>query len=179
MIRKLVFAVALCLVCSTPAMAAGKVGVANFITLTSQSQAGQEAQKQFQATFGAERSQLEAQAAALNQKVEDFNKQAAALSEKARGERSLELQNLARDLETKGAAFTQRASAFEQNLTSQMQTMLLKASADYAKKNGFDLILDGSAVLYADTSADVTAGLLEEFNKAWKAQGSKFNTVPK
>lgn len=47
---------------------------------------------------------MESQAAALNKKAEDLNKQAAALSEKARAEKAQEIQTQALDLDAKSGA---------------------------------------------------------------------------
>ncbi len=175
MIRKIVAALALCLVCTSPALAAGKIGVVDILALRSQSLPGQEIAKQGQAMFGNERSQLEAQLTALNKKAEDFNKQAPALSEKARAEKAQEIQSAAADLDSKRTALTQRMASFDQVVTPQIQSMLRTACAAFAKKNNYDLILDRAAVLYTEDASDVTAGLVEELNKAWKAQGSKYN----
>lgn len=178
--RKFVFALAFCLTCSvtflsSAALAAGKIGVANLAAVTAQSAPGQDAEKQLQSMFGKERTQLESQAAALNKKAEDLNKQAAALSEKARNDKAQELQTQARDLDAKSGAYTQRLSGVQQALTAQMQDVLATACANFAKKNGYDLIIDGAAVMYATDATNVTAGLVEEVNKVWKSKGSKFN----
>ena len=178
--RKLVSVLAFCLFCSTvalseSALAAGKIGVANLAAVTAQSQPGQEAEKQLKEMFGNERTQLETQASDLNKKMEDLNKQAAALSEKARNEKAQELQTQARDLDAKGAAYTQRLSGVQQQLTVQMQDILSTACENFAKKKGYDILLDAAAVMYTVEATDVTKDLVEEVNKVWKSKGGKFN----
>ena len=175
--RAFPLALALCVFsfAASPALAAGKIGVANLAQVTAQSQPGQEAEKQLQAQFGKERSDLEAQAAALDKKAEDLNKQAAALSEKARNDKALEIQNQAREFEAKRADFAQRLNSVQQAITAQMQDILSAACINFGSQNGFDLIVDGPVVLYAADSTNVTDGLVEEVNKQWKAKGGKFN----
>ena len=178
--RKFVLALAFCLFSSpaftvAPALAAGKIGVASLAQVTAQSIPGQEAEKQLQAQFGKERTQLESQAAALNKKAEDLNKQAAALSEKARAEKAQEIQTQALDLDAKSGAYAQRLNTVQQALTAQMQDILATACANYGKQNGYDLIIDGGAVMYASDATNVTDGLVQEVNKVWKAKGGKFN----
>lgn len=43
-----------------------------------------------------------------------------------------------------------------------------KVIKEYSKKNGFDLILHGSAILYADKKMDVTADILKSVNDSYK-----------
>ena len=63
----------------------------------------------------------------------------------------------------------------QQALTAQMQDILATACANYGKQNGYDLIIDGGAVMYASDATNVTDGLVQEVNKVWKAKGGKFN----
>lgn len=174
-------ALAFCLLGSaftaTPARAEGKIGVVIMAQVTAQSLPGQEAQKQFQTRFGKERDSLEAQAAALDKKAEDLNKQAAALSEKARNDKALEIQTQARDFDAKRTDYAQRLNSFQQNIDAQMQEILTSACTNYGKQNGYDVIIAGEAVLYAADSTNVTAGLVEEVNKVWKARGGKFTNL--
>lgn len=184
MTRKMLLAAAVCVALTggfvSNALAAGKIGVANLMAVTAQSQPGQEAEKQLQSMFGAERTQLEKQAADLNKKAEDLQKQAAALSEKARNDRAAEIQNQARDLDTKGAAFSTRLNGVQQAITTQLQDIVGTACANYAKKNGFDIIMDGAAVMFATESTNVADGLIAEINSVWKSKGGKFNlSAPK
>lgn len=43
-----------------------------------------------------------------------------------------------------------------------------KTIKDYAKKNNYDFILHGSAILYADKATDVTADILKIVNDSYK-----------
>ena len=180
MLRHTVLAAALALICSVAvlpshAQAAGKIGVANPMRLSSQSDPGKEAEKQLTAMFGKERQQLEQQGADLNKQAEDLRKQAAALSEKARNERAQKIQKQAQELDTKGSAYTQRLSRVQQAINAQMNDVLRTACENYAKKNGYDMILDATVVMFHIQANDVTNGLIEEVNRVWKSKGGKFN----
>ena len=102
-------------------------------------------------------------------------KQSAALSEKARNERFQKIQKQAQELETKGTAYTQRLSRVQQAINSQMNEVMRTACENYAKKNGYDMIIDASVVMFYVQANDVTSGLIEEVNKVWKDKGGKFN----
>ena len=180
MLRRMVFALALTFFCSAAfmpvqAQAAGKIGVANTIRLSSQSDPGKEAEKQLQALFGKERQQLEKQGADLNKQMDDLRKQAAALSEKARNERTQKIQKQAQELDAKGTAYTQRLSRVQQAINAQMNDVLREACKTFAKKNGYDMIIDATAVMFYIDANDVTEGLIEAVNKVWKSQGGKFD----
>ena len=179
MLRRTVIALVMAFFCAAAVMpsqaeAAGKIGVANPMRLSNQSVPGKEAEKQLTAMFSKEREQLEKQGAALNKQAEELRKQAAALSEKARSERAQKIQKQAQELDTKGAAYTQRLSRVQQALTSQLNEVLRSACESYAKKNGYDMIVDGTVVMFYTKANDVTDDLIEEVNKLWKSKGGKF-----
>ncbi len=180
MLRRTVFALALAFFCSAAflpaqAQAAGKIGVANSLRISSQSDPGKEAEKQLQAMFGKERQELEKQRDDLNKQAEDFRKQAAALSEKARNERTQKLQKQVQDLDAKGVAYTQRLSRVQQAINAQITEVLSEAGRTFIKKNGFDMIIDASVVMSYVPDTDVTSGLIDEVNKVWKSKGGKFD----
>lgn len=180
MLRRMVFALALTFFCSAvlvpvQAQAAGKIGVANSLRISSQSAPGKEAEKQLQAMFGKERQELEKQGADLNKQAEDLRKQAAALSEKARNERAQKIQKQAQDLDAKGTAYTQRLSRVQQAINAQMTDVLREASNSFIKKNGYDMIIDATAVMAFVEGTDITSGLIEEVNRVWKSKGGKFD----
>ena len=164
--RAFVLAVAFCVfsaaaLTASPAQAAGKIGVVIMTQVTAQSLPGQEAAKLFQSRFGKERGDLEAQAAAL--------------SEKARNDKAMEIQNQARDFDAKRTDFAQRLNSFQQAIDAQMQDLLTTACTNYGSQNGYDVIIAGETVMYAAESTNVTAGLVEEVNKVWKSKGGKFD----
>jgi outer membrane protein len=136
---------------------------------------GQEAQRQAQTLFSQDNARLEADFNAFQQKAAEFQQQQAALSEKARNERTQELQKLGADLESRRASLNQRVTAFDQAVTPQMTDVLNAALADYAKKNNFDVILDGAGVAYAVDALNLTAPLVKALDDAWKARGGAFN----
>ena len=178
MLRRTVIALVAAFFCASAlpslAEAADKIGVANPMRLSAQSAPGKEAEKQLSAMFGKEREQLEKQGAALNKQAEDLRKQAAALSEKARNDRAQKIQKQAQELDTKGAAYTQRLSRVQQAINSQLNDVLRAACESYAKKNGYDMIVDGTVVMFYTKANDVTDELIEEVNKIWKSKGGKF-----
>ncbi len=162
---------------ATPAFAAGKTGIANLAMITTASAPGLEAEKQLQALFGDEKAKLEKQAGDINAKVEELNKQAAALSEKARNDRAAEIEKLAKDLETKSMDYSQRLATTQNAISTQLNEVVMIACKNFATKNDYDMIIDGSVFLYADEALNVADGLLKEINEVWQQRGSKYTNL--
>lgn len=177
MIRKIMLTLALCLLIVAPAMAQGKIAVADLVMITATSDAGKAAEQQLQALFGNEKKQLETQANTLNQKIEELNRQAAAMSEQAMSARSQEIQRMAQELDQKSAVYGQRLGKVQQAISTQMQEIVMTACSEFASKNGYDMILDTSGLLFAINALDVTQALTAEVNRVWKSRGAKF-TIP-
>ncbi|MBO7385206.1 MAG: OmpH family outer membrane protein [Clostridia bacterium] len=182
MIRKTVAVLAAALLCaalSSPAQAAGKIGVLNPVRVSTQSDPGKEADRQIEASLGRERKQLEQQQADFDKQVKDFENQAPALSDKARAERQGKLQKTFQDIQTRGTAFAQRAQRLQRDIDAQMKEVVSAACKAFAEKNGYDLIITTQAVPYATASYDVTEGVIQEVNRAWKSRGGKYKISSK
>lgn len=180
MIRSIVMALAICLACSAPALAAGKIGIINLVGITDASDVGKAAKKNFQDRFGKEISALEKQRDAINKEMEQYNKQAAAMSEDARNKKGRELQKRIQEFQKKEAELAKRSSPVRQQLDEQLSKVLSEACSTYAKDNGYDILLNyipsnPPIVPYASESVNVSEGVLAEANKIWKKKGGKFN----
>ena len=130
--------------------------------------------KYLDSKFGKEKEKLEKDVKAFQKKAEEFQKQASALSDSARQQKGQELEKEARALESRRQEFTKKAAPVEQKINQQVLEILGKACENYAKANGYDLILDASNVLYANSATNIEEGLISEVNKIWKERGSKF-----
>ena len=178
---KFVTAVAAALILSaTPAFADG-IGIFNSQTIVSQTEPSKAAQKLLQSKFGSERSQMEKQEKSLQSQYESFQKQAATLSQKAREEKQIEILRKSREFEEKRRDFAIRVEREDANLRQTMGKILFEASANVAKRNKLDLVLDANAgvIMYADPSMDLTDDMIKEVNKIWKSMGSKFPAAEK
>lgn len=184
MLRRSVVALVAALSCTVFAMpsesqAAGKIGVANPMRLSTQSAPGKDAEKLLKSMFDSERKQLESANASLNKQAEELRKQAGALKKEVVQERAQKIQKQAQEIDTKGSAYAQRLQRVQQEINNQMNEVLQKACANYASKNGYEMIVDATVVMFFDVSNDVTEGLIEEVNKIWKDKGGKFKITSK
>jgi len=183
MLRRSVVALVAALSCTVFALPsdaqAGKIGVANPMRLSTQSNMGKEADKLLNSMFGSERKQIESQSAGINKQFEELRKQGTALKKEVYEERFQKIRKQAQDLDTKSSAYTQRVSRVQQEINNQMNEVLRKACDNYAQKNGYEMIIDASVVMYFVKPNDVTDGLIEETNKVWKDKGGKFKITSK
>ena len=159
MIRSTIMALAICLACSAPAFAAGKIGIINLVGITEASDVGKAADKLIRDRFGKERTSLEKQGESLKKDMEQFRKQAAAMSEDARNKKGRDLQTRLQEFEKKQAELAQRFAPVQKQVDQQLM----------------EVLSDPSFTPYASENANVSEGVLAEANKIWKKKGGKFN----
>jgi Skp family chaperone for outer membrane proteins len=62
---------------------------------------------------------------------------------------------------------------------AQVRSAIAKAVADYAAANGFDLVVDARAVLYAVDGLDISQKVALEMNKRYKGRKAAKNAAPR
>lgn len=174
MFRSLILAFTLIFASVSAAEAASNIAMAPLMQVAGKSKLNEAKEKYLDSKFGKEKEKLEKDVKAFQKKAQEFQKQAAALSDSARQQKGQELEKEARALETRRQEFAKKAAPVEQKINQQILEILGDACANYAKANGYDMIIDSAAVLYATSAANVEEGLVDEVNKIWKEKGSKF-----
>lgn len=174
MFRSFVLALALVFATVSVAQAASNVAIAPLMQVATKSKLNDAKQKYLDSKFGKDKDKLEKDVKAFQKKAGEFQKQSAALSDSARQQKAQELEKEARAIETRRQEFAKKAGPVEQKINQQILEILGEACANYAKANGYDIILDSTSVLYATSAANVEEGLVDEVNKIWKSKGSKF-----
>ena len=175
MIKVIPVALSALLLAASPAFAGG-IGVFNSQRIMSQSEPSKAAQKLLQSRFGSEGTRIENQLRDIQKQGQNFQNQAAAMSQKAREDKQIELMRRGRELEEKRYTFATEVEKTKASMSSVMFNIMLEASRNVAKKKDLDLILDGGAgvITYAADSLDVSKEMLDEVNRLWKDMGSKF-----
>lgn len=179
MFRVMFMTVAVSLLLVGSAFAAGeKIGIFNSQAIAVDSDAAKAAQTRLQGQFGSERVSIEKQAQDLQAKGEALQGQMAALSDKAREEKQIEFLKLRREFEEKSREFARRVDQMEGQMRQSMAEDIYKSAENIAKKRNLDLILDAAsgAVMFATPNLDISREVLAEFNRLWKAGGSKFTS---
>jgi Skp family chaperone for outer membrane proteins len=107
----------------------------------------------------------------LKQKGEDIEKMESKVSLLKEKEKEKEMQKLEAAKKDFSQMFTQARGDIKKERDEKMKEIvedLEKAIKEYAKKNNYDFIIHGSAILYADKAADVTADILKAVNSSYK-----------
>ncbi len=162
------------LLLSSTALAAN-IAVFNLTAVTQNSDAAKALETFLDSKYGTERAKLVKDAESIQKKTQEFQKQAAALSEKARKDRGTALEKEVRSFEERRAQFAQKIAPVQQQKQTEILEIVRTACVNYSKANKIDILIDGSAsVAYASETVDVSKGILAEVNKLWKDKGSKF-----
>lgn len=128
--------------------------------ITANSDVGKAADKLLQDRFGKERTSLEKQGESLKKDMDQFRKQAAAMSEDARNKKGRDLQTRIQEFEKKQNDLNQRIAPVQGAVDKQLLEVLSEACSTYAKANGYDLILNynPSITPFASESVNVSEG---------------------
>lgn len=78
-----------------------------------------------------------------------------------------ELRSGERDLQSRGESFQEELNARRNEELGKLQTSLVQEVQNYAKANGFDLVVPRNQVLFAKDTFDITPQVLQ----AWQARG--------
>ena len=168
--RRLFSVAFLALVLVAPAaLAAGsgtKVGVINVQQVLANSKAGKEVMQQVQ-SFG---KQLQAE---MSGKQEKLKKEEQDLQKNARIESKAQQKKAQQAFQAKVQAFQQDAQRARKSFQIKRASLMVPLQAKlqdvvnaYAKRHGYDLILDSQAAIYNVPEVDVTKAVLKAFNKA-------------
>ncbi len=169
-------ALGLGLVLSAAAQSPGKVGVINIQSAIVSTKDGQKAASDIQTRFSPKKGELDKRQADISQLQDQLNRGRNTLSEEAR-------QNLVREIDQKTKSLnrdTEDARAEldqeEQKIMGELGGRIMSVIDQYAKDNGYNLILDVSnpqtPVLYASNTIDITKDIIDLYDKNAPAAGT-------
>ncbi len=140
------------------------VAVVNVQQLFQQSPKIADLNKQLQSKFKARQDKLIAAQKSLQDELDKFKKESATMSDKAK----TALQNKISDDQ---AALSKDASAFQQDLSKEQNKIMKNVLAQLneiisslAKKEGYSMVLDAQAVIFAGEGSDITKEVTKEFD---------------
>jgi outer membrane protein len=157
-----------------PAMAQDiKIGVLDMEKYSRESLAGQEVAAQMKTTLEPKVKEIQRVDEEFNRLKEDYIKQSSAYSLEVQNAKKLELKRKGRDIEDMKLEFQRFAKAEEERLTKPVQELMQKVAEEFAKENGYDLLLEMrvSGVLFLnEEKLDITDELVKALDEAWKAR---------
>lgn len=153
---------AVCFLLLTAAAAhAEKIGTFNLGKVAAQCDASVAAKNRLKSRFqpkqnelDKERQKLESMVKGLNASSSDSKRQEAVRAQEAYAKKVSDLM--------------QEAQKAEVEVSRELETLLNKACAAYAKRKGYTILFDQAAAPYSDPSMDVTNDILQEMNSLYK-----------
>ncbi|KAB1443681.1 OmpH family outer membrane protein [Pseudodesulfovibrio senegalensis] len=170
--RKIIFiAIAATLLFSATAFAASKIAVVNVPQVLGTSQPAMEVKAQLEASVKKYQDILRAKAVEIRDLQAKREKQKKILKPEA-------LESMDKDIREKAFKYKESQKEYDAKLKEQqaelkrpMYVMLEKVIDSYAAKNGYDIVVNEvPGVLYVSKNNDITAAVIQEFNKAWKTK---------
>ena len=150
---------------SSPALAEGpKIGVVDFQRALNDVEEGKTAKRTLEGRFEQVRLQVEAKGAEVQQLQEDLEAQRPMLSAEALREKESEYQAAA--IEYQQMVYEQQTemAMMEQELTGDILEKLYAVAGTIAAEQGYNLIIEASAVVYVNGTTDITDQVIARFN---------------
>lgn len=160
----------LALAAAPVAMAAGssgtKVGLIDFQHVMTRSSAGQDVLQQLQA-FGKQlQAKMEPEQNKLKKEQEDLKKNSKIETKAQQAKAQQQFQSQVQAYQQKAQQARESFQKKRASLMVPLQGKLYDVVAAYAKKHGYDLILDSHTAVYNKSDLDLTDAILKAFNKA-------------
>ena len=138
-----------------------KIAVFNVQKVASECDALKEAKAALDKKFGAQKQAIEKQREALEQRAQG-------LKGRATEKQQAELNKMHKAYTEKAQAFVRVFQADEMTLRKDIDTLMTTAAKELAAKNGYSLILDSQAAVFAEPQFDITEQMLAETNELWR-----------
>ena len=135
-----------------------RIGFVNVNFLLQNAPQTQAVDQQLRDEFAPQETELLAFQQELQTKLENFQRDAATMSEADRTRENRELQDGERDLQRRAAALQEDASVRQQELLAELQSNIAVRVQAFAVAQGYDLIVTN--VLYASEAIDITEEVL-------------------
>ncbi|KUG28123.1 outer membrane protein h precursor [hydrocarbon metagenome] len=148
------------------AAAQGKVAVVNLDEALASSQAGKAALSQLKNKFEAREKSLTQQGEDLKKMQDDLQKKSVALSQDAMRSQVADFEAKAKRYMDERNKLQQEEQETQQQILQPLLTRLQKVMTDFAKKNGYTVVMEARSVPYFDPSLDITDALRQEFDKS-------------
>jgi len=161
----LAFALAARTAAAQSAPPAMKVAYVDVQRAVSEVQEGKAARTRLQNELQQKRADLEKKRADLEKMKADYDKQAPVLSEDAKRKKQEDLQKAYMDAQSAGQQMQEELSGKEQEAMQSISKRLVQVVAEIADRDGFTLVLDRAALLYAPTGYDVTSEVVRRYDE--------------
>lgn len=154
----------LILLTAAPAMAQTKIAVVDFQRALNESEEGKKAKANLEERFEKARQALEAERASVQQMQEDLEGQKVMLSAEALNEKENALQQKMLEFQQNVMENQQEMAMLEQEMTGSILEKLYKIAQGVAAEDGFNLVIEASAIVYNNGTMDLTPKVISRYN---------------
>ncbi len=160
---------------SIPSKAEVKVGVVDLYRVLNESEEGKKAVNELQSMFDSRQKTLEEKQKKIQNLRDEYEKKKAVLSEEARKSKEDEIERLGRELQRTAADYQVELQKKQNEITQSMLKEIRQIINDFAKKEGYSLILEKveQIVIYSTPEVDVTDKIIALFNQKTAGQKGK------
>lgn len=147
-----------------PTRPPARIGVVDLDRLVRESPQARTARKNMAERFAKRKQALEKASNALQVKMDRLKDKADSMSDDQRDQLSAAIRDAKHQLQRERSHYNDDVSDAEQKELAVMRSDLRQVIDDYARNNGYDLIV-GDSVLYASDSVDITNAILRRLKK--------------
>ncbi len=149
-----------------------KIGVVNVRQLMESSPQARVVKRMIEDEFAPRQRELEGQQKEYQARAEKLERDAAVMSESERTKIQRELRDTQRDFERRAQEYQEDLNVRQNEEIGRMQRVLLEEIQNYAKAQGYDLVV-GDGVLYATEALNITSNVLSALEAKSKGGGGK------
>jgi len=147
-----------------------KMAIINIQVAISQSNDGQKAANDIQSRFAPKRQALDKAQQEINALQDQLKNQEKTLSDDARAKLLKNIDDKTRVFNRDNEDASNDLQSAEQDAINEIGQKMMNVLSEYARKNGFTLVLDVSSpqtpVLYADAAIDITKDIVDLYNQS-------------
>ncbi|WP_291322326.1 OmpH family outer membrane protein [Desulfonatronospira sp.] len=170
--KKTAFLLIIFLLIPGMALAEKKIGILEVQRILESSEPGKQALGQLTLRFEEMRADLDRKRAEVESLRRELQKQSMVLSQEAQQDMEAELRQKMQQFQQKYQSYQMSMQQKEQEVSDPIIEVIFDVVDEYAKENGFDMILDahGSGIIYARDALNITDELIQKVNQAWEAR---------
>jgi outer membrane protein len=147
-----------------PAVAQTKIGVVDYNRLLAEAPQAKSAAATLETEFGPRQKQLEAQRKELEAKMQKFERDQATMAEAERTKQQRDLRDQQLNFERRAKEFQEDGQLRQNEELQRVQRMIIQEVQNYAKAQGYDLVI-AQGVIYRSDSIDITPAVLQTLEK--------------
>lgn len=160
---------------ATALAASPKLGIVNMQKIIVKSEPGQDAMNKLQEKFKGAKDEMDQNKKELDAMRQAIQNQGVVLSQEAKEDKEIDYKRKVRDFQDMYRNYQRKIKQEEQKLSQPVIKTIVEVITDYGKKQNYTTITDaqGSGLIYADDSIDLTDTIIVEVNRSWRASQKK------